>query len=159
MITILSNQGGAGPRFLTRRKAAFIEGWEVEAFRAQLLSGSAKRLVGRVALVTGAASGLGLGIARGLIDAGAVVIAGDIDSDLLAKTSQEFSRGTYLPCLANVTDEDSVSAAFRAAESLGGGLDILVNAAGIAPSFPLVDFPIGGCSWRVSCEFGREGFV
>jgi len=156
MITILSNQGGAGPRFLTRRKAAFIEGWEVEAFRAQLLSGSAKRLVGRVALVTGAASGLGLGIARGLIDAGAVVIAGDIDSDLLAKTSQEFSRGTYLPCLANVTDEDSVAAAFRAAESLGGGLDILVNAAGIAPSFPLVDFPIG--AWQRTLDLNLTGY-
>lgn len=154
MVTLLT--AGKNARFLNRRQAGFIEGWEVEAFRAQLPSGGTQRLTGQVAFVTGAASGLGKGIARGLASAGALVIAADVDREALAAASVEIGSSRYLPVVTDVTDEQSVENAFRTIEMAAGGLDVLVNAAGIAPSFPLVDFPVD--AWRRTLELNLTGY-
>ncbi len=156
MVTILRSAKAGGPRFLSGPQRAFIEGWEVERFRAALLSGSSSRLQGKVAAVTGAASGLGKGISRGLTKAGATVLALDLNRDALDVVSSEMPSGKYLPCPGDVTDEASITAAFRTLEASLGGLDILVNAAGIAPAFPLVDFPIG--AWRKTLDINLTGY-
>jgi len=156
MTTILRNGAGGGPRFLNRDQARFIESWEVEKFRATLLAGASRQRTGCIGLVTGAASGLGKAIATGLVEAGATVLALDVDRASLETISSELPRGRYLPCTANVTDEDSVASAFRALEASTGGIDFLVNAAGIAPSFPLVEFPLD--SWKRSLDINLTGY-
>jgi sorbitol-6-phosphate 2-dehydrogenase len=117
-------------------------------------------LAGRVALVTGAGSGLGRGIAEGLARAGARVAL--IDIDLAAAESactglvREFGGGSCLCVPADVTDEASVADAFRQTVEEFGRLDICVPAAGIAPAFPLVDFPVG--PWRKALEINLTGY-
>jgi NAD(P)-dependent dehydrogenase (short-subunit alcohol dehydrogenase family) len=156
MTTILRNSAGGGPRFLSRDQARFIEGWEVEKFRATLLAGASRKRTGCIGLVTGAASGLGKALATGLVEAGATVFALDIDRASLEAVSAELPRGRYLPCIADVTDEDSIAAAFRALEASTGGIDFLVNAAGIAPSFALEDFPLD--AWKRAMDINLTGY-
>jgi rhamnose utilization protein RhaD (predicted bifunctional aldolase and dehydrogenase) len=97
LTALLHAPRAGGPRFLGREEAAFIEGWEVERFRAALLTGNSARLRGKIAFVTGAASGLGKGIARGLTEAGATVFALDINPQALETVRGEMPRGKYLP--------------------------------------------------------------
>jgi NAD(P)-dependent dehydrogenase (short-subunit alcohol dehydrogenase family) len=117
-------------------------------------------LDGRVALVTGAASGLGRGIAEGLARAGAKVALVDIDlaaaEAACASLVREFGGGRCLCLNADVTDENQVADAFRQTLAEFGGLDICVAAAGIAPAFPLVDFPVG--PWRKALDINLTGY-
>ncbi len=116
-----------------------------------------KTLAGKVAVVTGAASGLGLGIALGLVEAGAAVALCDIDDAGLA----EATEGADEPARAfavnmDVTDEQSVTAGFREIVRHWGGVDIVVCAAGIAPAYPLVDMPVD--KWRLALEINLTGY-
>lgn len=82
------------------------------------------RLNGRKALVTGAASGIGAATVRRLLADGATVLACDISSDGLA--------GTYNH-VANLADPQAIATLAAVAESQLGGLDILINNAGVCP--------------------------
>jgi len=117
-------------------------------------------LAGKAALVTGAGSGLGRGIAEGLARAGARVALVDIDLQALGETCTAVGRTAGIEaCLtvrADVTDETQVAEAFRQAVDAFGGVDICVPAAGIAPAFPLVDFPVG--PWRKALEINLTGY-
>ena len=84
-------------------------------------------LSGRVALVTGAAKGMGLEIARSLRGCGATVVLGDVDEAGLAEAADV---GETLRL--DVTDPDAVEAAIEDAERRAGPIDLLVNNAGIA---------------------------
>jgi NAD(P)-dependent dehydrogenase (short-subunit alcohol dehydrogenase family)/rhamnose utilization protein RhaD (predicted bifunctional aldolase and dehydrogenase) len=156
MAAIIKSDAAGGPRFLDKRQAAFIEGWEVEKYRAALLAGRSANLAGRVAVVTGAASGLGKGIALGLTGAGAAVFALDINPDALEILRRGTPDGKYLPVIVDVTSEESVAQGFRRIEASAGGIDYLVNAAGIAPPGPLVDFPLA--AWRKTLEINLTGY-
>jgi NAD(P)-dependent dehydrogenase (short-subunit alcohol dehydrogenase family) len=117
-------------------------------------------LRGKAALVTGAGSGLGRGIAEGLARAGARVALVDIDLEALGETGAAIARTAgaeaCLAVKADVTDETQVAGAFRRAVDAFGGLDLCVPAAGIAPAFPLVDFPVG--PWRQALEINLTGY-
>jgi NAD(P)-dependent dehydrogenase (short-subunit alcohol dehydrogenase family) len=93
-------------------------------------------LRGRVALVTGASSGLGVQFARALADNGAVValVARRADRLKAVKDEIESKGGKALAIEADVTDRAAMSAAFDAAEKAFGTVTILVNNAGIAQS-------------------------
>jgi len=101
-------------------------------------------LKGKVAIVTGAASGIGRGIAIGLAEADANVAVADINLQGAQAVVEEIAKKGY-PCakalLVDVTDKRSVERMVEAALKEFGRIDILVNNAGIAPSFPLTDFP------------------
>ena len=85
-------------------------------------------LAGRHALVTGGAQGLGAGMAQALAAAGAAVMIGDVADDLAAETASGFGgQATHL----DVSDEASWEAAVAATVEQLGGLDILINNAGI----------------------------
>ena len=94
-----------------------------------------KRLEGKRILVTGAASGIGQATALRLLSEGAVVVAADLAVEGLEKTAAqagEAATGDRLTTLEiNVADEDSVVAGVSSAVETLGGLDSLVNAAGI----------------------------
>lgn len=85
---------------------------------------------GKRVLVTAGASGLGLEMARVFVAAGSEVFICDIDEALLAHAREELPR--IHACVADVSDEDSVAALFDAVSQSMGGLDVLVNNAGIA---------------------------
>lgn len=156
MVSVLRNDRGGGPRFLDRAQAGFIEGWEVEHYRAALSAGGERRLAGRIAAVTGGGSGLGKGIAAGLVEAGATVFALDINADALESVRRELPEARYVPVVTDVTSEESVTACFRAIAASAGGLDFLVNAAGIAPAHALVDFPLA--AWKKALDINLTGY-
>ncbi len=89
-----------------------------------------RRLVDRVAVVTGGASGIGLASARRLSSEGAHVVIGDLDATTGQAAADEVG-GLFVQ--VDVTLEDQVSALFDAAVSTYGGLDIAFNNAGISP--------------------------
>ena len=93
-------------------------------------------LKGRVALVTGASSGLGTQFAKALADNGAAVALVARRADRLAdmKTAIEAAGGRAIAVEADVTDRTAVTQAFDAAEKAFGTVTILVNNAGIAQS-------------------------
>jgi sorbitol-6-phosphate 2-dehydrogenase len=113
-------------------------------------------LPGNVCLVTGAASGLGLGIARGLYAAGARVCLTDVDEKGLAVVAAEFAADRVHTVKLDVTNEASVQAAFAACVERFGRLDGLVCAAGIAPAYNLVDFPLD--KWELSLRINLTGY-
>lgn len=150
-----------GPRHLGKRDAEYIASWEAEAYRRSLMEkGKGGPLDGRVAVVTGAGSGLGRGIALGFLRAGALVAMLDVNPERLdearAEAAQEFGKGRILPLVADVTNEKDVRRAFRRTVARFGGVDVLLNAASIAPSHPLADFPAE--SWRKALEINLTGY-
>src|SRR4051794_41264225 len=93
-------------------------------------------LAGRHALVTGGARGLGAGMAQALAAAGAAGMIGDVPDDLAAQTATALGgAATHL----DVSDEESWEAAVAATVEQLGGLDILINNAGIEISGMIVD--------------------
>jgi len=149
--------GRGGAHNLSPSSADFIINWEAEHYRAGLLDAAAAPLAGKVALVSGAASGLGCGIAQGLVEAGAAVAFCDIDnpgSEAAAAASADPRRA--LPVHMDVTDEQAVAAAFDRVLRYWGGVDIVVCAAGIAPPYELVDMPVD--KWRLALEVNLTGY-
>jgi gluconate 5-dehydrogenase len=100
-------------------------------------------LSGRIALVTGAARGLGLAIANGLAGAGALVVLNGRDPAALESGRQalECNGGRADVATFDVTNRDAVRAAVAALETRHGSIDILVNNAGIQRRHPVADFP------------------
>jgi NAD(P)-dependent dehydrogenase (short-subunit alcohol dehydrogenase family) len=114
-------------------------------------------LAGLVAVVSGAGSGLGLGIARGLYGAGACVAFTDIDSAALRSLEGEFAGSDRAAFVAvDVTNEQSVAAAFDRVLARFGRVDCVACCAGIAPAFDLVDFPVE--RFRLACEVNLTGY-
>lgn len=95
-----------------------------------------QELAGRTALVTGGAQGLGEGMARALAAAGATVVVADVNDDLGPKVAESIG-GSFVHL--DVTDETSWEAAVAAAIEQAGGLDVLVNNAGIEISSLVID--------------------
>lgn len=99
----------------------------------------------KIALVTGAGSGIGRTAALGLLDDGwAVVLAGRRPEPLQALAAEAETRGqTAMAVPTDVTDPDSVQALFTAIERTFGRLDLLFNNAGVnAPAVPMDELPL-----------------
>ena len=85
-------------------------------------------LTGKVALVTGAAQGLGRSIAELFLDVGASVVVADLNGDAAKAAAEDLStRGPTLGVAMDVSDETAVQAGFAAAADRFGGIDVLVN--------------------------------
>ena len=99
-------------------------------------------LEGRRAVVTGAGRGLGAQIVRRLVEAGADVVAGDVDAEAAKDLALELTSGNrrVLGCRLDIADSASLAAAAELAVDALGGLEIWVNNAGIFPTTgPAID--------------------
>jgi rhamnulose-1-phosphate aldolase/alcohol dehydrogenase len=127
---------------LSEREAFDIEYWLLEEAKLKRAP-PPKPLAGRVALVTGAAGGIGGAVARRLMADGCAVVAADIDAGALDAAVADFRAGFGRDAAAgvvmDVTDEASVIAGFAEAARAFGGLDILVSNAGIASAAAVED--------------------
>jgi len=102
-------------------------------------------LTGRTAIVTGAAMGIGLGIARRLHEAGASVVIADLDriaGEQAAAALRSTRADSAIAVETDVSDPVSVDAMVRAAIEGFGGIDILINNAGIFPMVPVAQLDL-----------------
>jgi 3-oxoacyl-[acyl-carrier protein] reductase len=109
----------------------------------------------RVAVVTGGAQGIGFAIARRLVASGARVSLWDMNEALLQGAARDLGdRASTIS--VNIADYDAVAGAVRQVEQSLGGLDILVNSAGVAGSnAPLDEYPLE--EWRRVIEIDLTG--
>lgn len=116
-----------------------IEYWELEEAKLRRMP-RPKPLATRVALVTGAGSGIGRAIAARLAAEGACVVVADVNAGSAAEVAAELGGpDRAVAVTVDVTDEAAIEAAFREALLAFGGVDLVVNNAGISISKPLLE--------------------
>ncbi len=122
---------------LPRQEAFNIEYWLLEEAKLQRMP-KPKVLTGKIALVTGSAGGIGKAIAKKLAEEGACVVLNDLNEERLknAETEfvQQFGKDQVRSVMLDVTDGVSIQSAYKNAVLQFGGVDIIVNNAGISIS-------------------------
>ena len=125
---------------LPEQEAFNIEYWLLEEAKLQRMA-PPKALSGKVAYVTGGTGGIGKAICEELLKQGACVVA--VDRDRLEETQAalrlQFGKDSALSTAINVTDAESIAESFCAATLQFGGVDIVVNCAGLSISKPLAE--------------------
>jgi len=144
---------------LDELEAFRIEYWALEEAKLRRMP-APKPLAGRIALVTGAAGGIGAATARRLLAAGACVMLTDRDADALGRTCVQLTDANGADVVraevCDVTDEAQVQGAFDACAVEFGGLDILVANAGLASSAPIEETTVA--LWRRNYDVLAEGY-
>ena len=145
---------------LSAKDAYDAEYWSLELYKMTLLPAE-RELSRRVALVTGAARGIGKAIARRLAAEGAHVVLSDIDRDGVEHAAEEinveFGAGRCLAVALDVTSPEQVADAFRETLLAFGGVDILVSNAGIAPTGTLDQLSLS--DWQRSLDVNATGHL
>jgi 3-hydroxybutyrate dehydrogenase len=114
------------------------------------------KLDGKVALITGAASGIGHAIARRYVEAGGKVIIADLNADGAAKSANELGDAkTAIGIAMDVSKEDQVNAGIEQAVKAFGRIDILVSNAGIQIVYPIEEFPYA--DWKKLLAIHLDG--
>lgn len=125
---------------LLRQEAFNIEYWLLEEAKLQRMP-KPKPLTGKIALITGSAGGIGKGIAKKFVEEGACVIINDNDSERLAKADEEFKtkygKDAFSSVQLDVLKADNIKDAYAQTVLAFGGVDIVVNCAGISISKPI----------------------
>jgi rhamnulose-1-phosphate aldolase/alcohol dehydrogenase len=125
---------------LPRQEAFNIEYWLLEEAKLQRMP-KPKSLSGRIALITGSAGGIGKAIAKKFADEGACIVLSDNNGERLEQAKAEFKNqyGTdvFIGELLDVTDVATIDKTFQAAALAFGGVDIIVNNAGLSISKPI----------------------
>ena len=127
---------------LPHQEAFDIEYWLLE--EAKLLRmPKPKTLSGKVALVTGSAGGIGKAVAKKYAEEGACVVLTDLDEERLEKTRldfiEKFGRDAVHAVAFNITDLANIIDAFESTALVFGGVDIVVNSAGLSISKSIED--------------------
>lgn len=127
---------------LPRQEAFNIEYWLLEEAKLQRMP-KPKPLSGRIALITGSAGGIGKAIAQKFADEGACVILSDNNPERLEEAKAEFNKkygkDVFTGDVLDVTVASTIAQTIRTAVLAFGGLDIVVNNAGLSISKPLED--------------------
>ncbi|HEV7588350.1 MAG TPA: bifunctional rhamnulose-1-phosphate aldolase/short-chain dehydrogenase [Longimicrobium sp.] len=147
-----------GYRSLAEAEQFRAEYWPLELFKLTLAPPE-RELARRVALVTGAAGGLGRAIAHRLAAAGAHVVVTDRDEAGARAVADEVARregaGTAVACALDVTRDGDVAAAFERAALEFGGVDVVVSNAGIAHCAPIEELELE--DWERSLAVNATG--
>ena len=137
-----------------------IEYWELEEAKLRRRP-APKPLAGRVALVTGAGSGIGRATAQRLAAEGACVIVADQDGESASTVAAALGAGLTNPrdvaaaVTVDVTDETGVARAFDVAALAFGGVDLVVNNAGLSISKPLLETTLA--DWDIQHDVMARG--
>jgi len=132
-----------------------IEYWALEEAKLRRMP-KPRPLATRVALVTGAGSGIGRAVARRLAAEGACVVVADLDGEAAARVATELGPADVaVPVTVDVTDEEQVAAAFRRAALAFGGVDLVVNNAGLSISKPLLETTVA--DWDLQHDVMARG--
>ena len=144
---------------LTENGAYNVEYWPLELYKLQLAP-PPKEFDGKVALITGGASGIGRATAYRLARDGAHVVIADVNAQagqaVAADLAARYGEGRAIFAQVDVTDEEAVGEALRAAVLAYGGLDILVNNAGIASSAPIDETTLA--MWQYNMDILATGY-
>jgi rhamnulose-1-phosphate aldolase/alcohol dehydrogenase len=144
---------------LPESEAFAIEYWALEEAKLQRMP-KPKPLVGKIALVTGAAGAIGAAVAVRLLADGACVFLTDISTEALeerrADLAARFGKDHVRAGVCDVTNEDQVAGAFEGAAREFGGLDIVVANAGLASSAPIEETSVA--LWRKNYDVLAEGY-
>ncbi len=127
---------------LSRQEAFNIEYWLLEEAKLQRMP-KPKPLSGKIALITGSAGGIGKAIAKRFVEEGAVVILNDMDEDRLANATsiflEKYGKDSFISSKLNVTSLEDIEQVFQKASLSFGGVDIIVNCAGLSISKSIED--------------------
>ena len=127
---------------LPRQEAFNIEYWLLEEAKLQRMP-KPKALSGQIALITGSAGGIGKAIAKKFVDEGAVVILNDMNAERLEAAGEEFNKlygkDFYTTAVLDVTNNDQIEQALEVAALAFGGVDIIINNAGLSISKSIED--------------------
>lgn len=135
-----------GWKFLSKKQMFEMEYWELQ--QAKLRNDRiTPQLQGKIALITGAASGIGLACAKKLHAEGAVVIGLDLNPEI----SRMFDQEDRVGVTCDVTDDQAVKAAVEMTVRRFGGLDILIPNAGIFPATQKIE-DLDAKTWNRSME-------
>ena len=130
---------------LPRQEAFNIEYWLLEEAKLQRMP-KPKPLSGRIALVTGSGGGIGKAIAKKFAQEGACVVINDINQERIDATvnefQQSFGKDAVASVILDVTNDASIKSALDGATLAFGGIDIIVNNAGISISKSITDHSI-----------------
>jgi rhamnulose-1-phosphate aldolase/alcohol dehydrogenase len=125
---------------LPRQEAFDIEYWLLEEAKLQRMP-KPKALSGRIALVTGSAGGIGKAIAKKFANEGACVVVNDNDAGRLESAKEEFQKeygnDVFATAVLDVTKQQDINQAYDVAALSFGGIDIVVNCAGLSISKPI----------------------
>jgi rhamnulose-1-phosphate aldolase/alcohol dehydrogenase len=133
-----------------------FEYWPMELYKLSLKPG-AKKFSARVFIVTGAASGIGLGVSRHLASLGSCLVLADLNQERLESVRAELENDFGIDVVAVPGDQsnpDVVSATVLAAVNAFGGLDGIVANAGIAVTDSLADLDFG--RWKKALEVNLD---
>ncbi len=132
-----------------------IEYWALEEAKLARMP-KPKPLAARIALVTGAGSGIGRAIALRLAAEGACVVVADRDAGSAAAVAEQIGgTDAAVPLTADVTDEEQVARVVAAAALAFGGVDLVVNNAGLSVSKPLLETT--AADWDVQHDVMARG--
>jgi rhamnulose-1-phosphate aldolase/alcohol dehydrogenase len=132
-----------------------IEYWELEEQKLRRMP-PPRPLSGRIALVTGAGSGIGAATARRLAKEGACVVVADLDEQRAASVAKEIGGpDVVLSCRVDVSSETEVAEALGQTVLGFGGVDLVVNNAGLSISKSLLDTTVE--DWRLQHSVMAEG--
>lgn len=127
---------------LPRQEAFNIEYWLLEEAKLQRMP-KPKSLSGKIALITGSAGGIGKAIAKKFVEEGAVVILNDMNVERLEGAGEDFKKqygkDSYTTAALDVTNAVQIQEALETAALAFGGIDIVVNNAGLSISKSIAD--------------------
>ncbi len=147
-----------GAKAMPAELIEFLRNWEVEKYRKSVGAASADKVAaGKIMIITGSAQGFGQGVAEEMAKNGAYVVIADMNEEAAKANAEAFNakygEGAAIYAGVNVTDEESVKAMYDKTVLNYGGLDVLINNAGIVRSGGLDDMTVKTLEFVTSVNY------